>query len=95
MTQTTAIWSKPITDDIFLFLLPFVIYLSGCYLFFKMPCFLKSFLWLIPLILCSDSHKFLKEIKKTNRKKKKKNRKEAQKNLFVAYQKFSKAFHGL
>ena len=83
MTQTTF----------FLFLLPFIIYLSGCYLFFKMPCFFKSFLWLIPLIFCSDSHKFLKEIKKKNRKKK--NRKEAQNKFFVAYQKFSKAFHGL
>ena len=43
----------------FLFLLPFVAYLSGCYLFFKMPYFLYMPMLVNLKILCSDSHKFL------------------------------------
>ena len=37
MTETTVTGSKPIKNYFFGFLLPFVIYLSGCYLHFKMP----------------------------------------------------------
>ena len=58
MTQTTATVSKPI-KGFFLFLLLFVAYLSGCYLFFKMPHFLYMPMLVNLKILCSDSHNFL------------------------------------
>ena len=80
MKQTAATGSKHIKNY---FLLPFVIYLSGFYVFFKIPYCFKIPLMASFNILCSDPYNFLNEITK-------KNKKEAHKKIFCDLLKISK-----